>query len=120
MNIDNTPRNPGMKHTQYHIQTPQEIRHELKEAKFFTEMDMGDGYHQLEIDDETKDKAIFQTHEGVHRMERLYFGPTSASGIFHNEVRTALNGLKSTTKSMITYLYEASTKKITSKILRNA
>ena len=29
MNIDNTPRNPGMKRTQYHIQTPQEIRHEL-------------------------------------------------------------------------------------------
>ena len=97
MNIDNTPRNPGMKRTQYHIQTPQEIRHELKEAKFFTEMDMGHGYHQLEIDEETKDKAIFQTHEGVHRMERLYFGPTAASGIFHNEVRTALNGLKSTT-----------------------
>ena len=61
-------------------------------------MDMGYGYHQLEIDDETKDKAIFHTHEGVHRMERLYFGPTSTSGIFHNEVRTALNGLKSTTK----------------------
>ena len=97
MNIDNTPRNPGMKRTQYHIQTPQEIRHELKEAKFFTEMDMGYGYHQLEIDEETKDKAIFQTHEGVHRMERLYFGPTSATGIFHNEVRTALTGLKSTT-----------------------
>ena len=29
-------------------------------------------------------------------MERLYFGPRSASGIFHNEVRTAINGLKST------------------------
>ena len=24
-NIDNTPRNPGIKHTQYHIQTPQKF-----------------------------------------------------------------------------------------------
>ena len=33
MNIDNTPRNPGMKRTKFHVQTPQEIRHDLKEAK---------------------------------------------------------------------------------------
>ena len=96
MNIDNTPQNPGMKHTQYHIRTPQEIRHELKEALFFSEMDMGFGCHQLEIDEATKNRAIFRTHEGVHRMERLYFGPTPASGIFHNEIRKALSGLKFT------------------------
>ena len=41
MNIDNTPRNPGMKRTKYHVQTPHEIRHDLKEAKVFTEIDMG-------------------------------------------------------------------------------
>ena len=76
---------------------PQEIRHELKEAKFFSEMDMGFGYHQLTIDEETKNRAIFQTHHGIHRMERLYFGPTSASGLFHIEIRKSLRGLKSTT-----------------------
>lgn len=93
MNIDNTPRNPGMKRTKYHVQTPQEIRHDLKEAKVFTEMDMGWAYHQIEIDEDSKNKAIFQTHEGIHRMERLYFGPTASSGIFHNEVRKAFSGL---------------------------
>ena len=70
MNIDNTPRNPGLKRTKFHVQTPQEIRHELKEAKIFTEMDMGWAYHQVPIDDETKETTIFQTHEGLHRMER--------------------------------------------------
>ena len=75
MNIDNTPRNPGMKRTKFHVQTPQEIRHDLKEAKVFSEMDMGWGYHQIEIDEESKEKAIFQTHEGIHKMNRLYFGP---------------------------------------------
>ena len=47
MNIDNTPRNHGMKRTKIHVQTPQEIRHDLKEAKVFSEMDMGWGYHQI-------------------------------------------------------------------------
>ena len=97
MNIDNIPLNRGIKRTKYHIQTPQEIRHDLKEAKIFSEMDMGHGYHQLLIDEETSKKAIFQTHEGVHRMKRLYFGPTAATGIFHNEIHKALTGLKGTT-----------------------
>ena len=30
-------------------------------------------------------------------MERLYFGPTSSSGIFHNEVRKVFAGLKGLT-----------------------
>ena len=94
MNIDNTPRNPGMQRTKFHVQTPQEIRHELKEATVFSEMDMGWGFHQLPLDEATKEKSIFQTHEGLHRMERLYFGPTASSGIFHNEVRKCFAGLK--------------------------
>jgi len=97
MNIDNTPRNPGLKRTKFHVQTPQEIRHELKEAKIFTEMDMGWAYHQVPIDDETKETTIFQTHEGLHRMERLYFGPTASSGLFHSEVRKTFQGLSGVT-----------------------
>ena len=97
MNIDNTPRNPGLKRTKFHVQTPQEIRHELKEAKLFTEMDMGWAYHQVPIDEETRETTIFQTHEGLHRMERLYFGPTASSGLFHSEVRKAFQGLNRVT-----------------------
>ena len=67
MNIDATPWNKGMKRTKFHVQTPQEIRHELKHAKVFTEMDMGWAFHQLPIDEASKQKAIFQTHEGLHR-----------------------------------------------------
>ena len=97
MNIDNTPQNPGLNRTKFHVQTPQEIRHELKEAKIFSEMDMGWAYHQMPIDEETKSQAIFQSHEGLHRMERLYFGPTASSGIFHNEVRKAFADIKGVT-----------------------
>ena len=94
MNIDATPMNPGVRRSKFHVETPQEIRHELKSAQVFSEFDMGWGYHQLPIDEETKERSVFQTHEGIHRMERGYFGPSAMSGIFHNEVRKALRGLK--------------------------
>ena len=94
MNIDAVPMNKGLMRSKFHVQTPQEIRHELKSSQVFSEFDMGWGYHQLEIDEETRERSIFQTHEGIHRMERGYFGPTSMSGIFHNEVRKALAGLE--------------------------
>ena len=94
MNIDAVPMKKGLMRSKFHVQTPQEIRHELKSSQVFSEFDMGWGYHQLEIDEETKERSIFQTHEGIHRMERGYFGPISMSGIFHNEVRKALAGLE--------------------------
>lgn len=94
MNLDTTPWNPGMKRTKFHVQTPQEIRHELKEAGVFSEVDMAWAFHQLGTDESTKERSIFQTHEGLHRMEVLYFGPTASSGIFHNEIRKILRGLR--------------------------
>ena len=55
---------------------------------------MGWSYHQLRINEDTKERSVFQTHEGIHRMERGYFGPSAMSAIFHNEVRKALRGLR--------------------------
>ena len=93
MNIDATPINPGMRRTKYHVKTPQEARHDLEGSTVFSEMDMGFGFHQLPLSEASKETSIFQTHEGIHRMERLYFGPTSSSGIFHSEVAKAMKGV---------------------------
>ena len=35
MNIDPRPINVGAKYTKFHVDTPQEIRHELKRTKVF-------------------------------------------------------------------------------------
>ena len=37
--------------------------------------------------------SVFQTHEGLHRMKRLYFGPMSATGIFHHAVHQQFAGV---------------------------
>ena len=91
MNIDARPLNVGAKHTKYHVTTPQEIRHQLEGAKVFSEIDMGNGFHQLPLVEESQ--AVFQTHQGLHRMKRLFFGPKNSSGIFHHEVQKAFTGV---------------------------
>ena len=91
MNIDTRPYNKGAKPTRYHVTTPQEARHKLKGAKVFSEFDMGNGFHQVPL--AAASQVIFQSHLGLHRMKRLFFGPTNSLGIFHHEVTKVLAGL---------------------------
>ena len=46
MNVDARPLIKGAKMTKY-ITTPQEVRHSIRGAKNFSEMDMGLGFHQI-------------------------------------------------------------------------
>ena len=92
MYIDARPLNKGAKHTKYHVPTPQEVRHRLEGAKVFTELDLGNGFHQIPISKALH--CIFQSHKGLHRMKRLFFGPTNSTGIFHHEVSKAFAGVK--------------------------
>ena len=95
MNIDARPYNIGAKHTKYHVPLPQEIRHQLAGAEVFSELDMGNGFHQVQLDKESQ--VVFQTHEGIHRMKRLFFGPKNSSGIFHHQVQKAFSGVEGCT-----------------------
>ena len=38
MNVDASPMNPGLKRSKIHVETPHEIRHELKSAQVFSEL----------------------------------------------------------------------------------
>lgn len=94
MNIDATPINAGIKMTKYHVPTAAEVRHELEKAKVYSELDMGYGYHQIPLHPDTSKRAVFQTHKGLFRMKRLFFGPRPSTGIFHHEVAKCFGGLK--------------------------
>ena len=93
MNIDATPINAGIKMTKYHIPTAGEVRHALEGATVFSELDMGYGFHQIPLHPASSKMSVFQTHKGLHRMKRLYFGPRPATGIFHHVVSKCFLGL---------------------------
>ena len=92
MNIDARPLNKGAKHTKYHVPLPQEVRHQLEGARVYSELDMGNAFHQVPLQDSSH--CVFQSHKGLHRMKRLFFGPTNSTGIFHHEVSKAFAGVR--------------------------
>ena len=96
MNIDMREANKALLRTPQHVETLQEIRHRLKGADRFSEMDLSHGFHQVMLHKDSRDIGVFQTHEGLHRFKVLYFGAAPASEIFHNKIKAALRGVPGT------------------------
>ena len=93
MNIDMREANKALHRTKRHVETIQEIRHKLQRATRFSEMDMGHGYHQIGLAEDSRYIGTFQTHEGLHRFKVLFFGASPATELFHDRVKAALTDL---------------------------
>ena len=67
------------------------LRHDLNGAKAFSKIDLTNGFHQLELDEESKGIPTFSTHvELRHYFRVLNFGTYSAPEFFHEEFRKKL------------------------------
>jgi len=54
----------------------------LAGSKWFTVLDQRVGYHQIQVQEEDKDKTAFITRRGMFRFERMPFGLTNAVASF--------------------------------------
>ena len=52
----------------------EEILAELYDAKYFSKIDLKEGYHQIELAEESRHITTFQIHEGCYQSKRLVFG----------------------------------------------
>lgn len=64
----------------------------LKEAKYFSVLDVKQAYHQLELDEESKELTTFMTQWGRYRYKRLLFGVSCAPEIFQKTMEMILSG----------------------------
>ena len=71
-----------------------ELRYDLNGAKVFSRLDLNKGFFQLELDEESRYITTFSTHAGLARFCRLNLGTSSATEIFHEELRKKLNNDK--------------------------
>ena len=58
----------------------------LNGATVFSHLDMNHGYHQIELQENSRDITTFSTHIGLYRYKRLNFGTRSAGEIFQDTV----------------------------------
>ena len=56
----------------YHINTGAEVQHKLEGTVYYSEVHIGHRIHQVPVSTDTsKNSAVFQSQEGLHRMKRL-------------------------------------------------
>ena len=71
-----------------------EMLAELYGAKCFSKLDLKDGYHQLELEENSRDITAFMTHRGVYRFKRLLYGANNGFEAFQKQVEQVLAGIE--------------------------
>lgn len=92
--IDMRRANAAVLRERHPIPTLEETLEALNGASMFSKLDLKWGYHQVEIDDDSRDITTFVTHKGVMRYKRLIFGLSSASEVYQYAIQQALTGLE--------------------------
>ena len=80
--VDMRIPNQAIKRTRHIMPTIDDILMQLNNATVFSKLDLNAGYHQLELDEESRNITTFTTHVGLRRYKRLNFGVTSAQRYF--------------------------------------
>jgi hypothetical protein len=69
------------------------ILSELRNAKFFSALDLSSEFHQIPMDPESKKYTAFSTPQGYYHYDRMPFGLKNAQVMFQRMIDTALRGL---------------------------
>ena len=65
-------------------------------AKYFSSIDLGNAYYQVELDSESQLKTAFSTKTGQFCFQRMPFGIAAAPGTFQELMTKVLRGLEGT------------------------
>ena len=103
MCVDMVEPNRAIKRIRHVIPTVDELRHDVNGAKVFSKLDLNHGFHQLELDEDSRDITTFSTHVGLFRYCRFNFGTNSAPEIFHEELRKSLKAYQVFVIFMMTF-----------------
>ena len=60
----------------------------------FSKIDLNQGYHQLELEENSRGITTFATHIGLFRYKRLTFGVNSVAEIFQKSIEEVLQGVE--------------------------
>ena len=80
----------------------EEMLNTLNGAKYFSTIDLGNAYHQVELEDESKVKTAFSTKDGQYCFKRMPFGIAAAPATFQELMVRVLGELN--WKEAVVYL----------------
>ncbi|PIK41369.1 hypothetical protein BSL78_21779 [Apostichopus japonicus] len=91
--VDMRLPNQAIKRERHVTPTVDELIHDLNGSSVFSKLDLNAGYHQLELEHESRNITTFSTHVGLRRYKRLSFGISSAAELFQNVISQTLEGI---------------------------
>ncbi|XP_048774395.2 uncharacterized protein K02A2.6-like [Ostrea edulis] len=92
--VDMRRANTAVQRERYPIPTVDEMLEDMNGSKVFSKLDLRWGYHQIELDEESREITTFVTHEGLYRYKRLMFGISSASEIYQRVIGQVIQGIE--------------------------
>ena len=92
--VDLRQANKAVKRTLFPIPTLEDIVDKLSEnnAKYFSKIDLKKGYHQIELEEGSRDITTFRYPGGIYRYKRLVFGLSSAFELFQQQISKLFQG----------------------------
>ncbi|XP_055344840.1 uncharacterized protein K02A2.6-like [Paramacrobiotus metropolitanus] len=88
-----TGLNDALDVQRYPLPLPDELFAILNGGEEFTTIDMSDAYHQVPLDEASRELVAINTHRGLYRYTRLPFGVAAAPSIFQQMMEELLNGI---------------------------
>ena len=95
--VDMRRANEAIERERHLIPTIEEVLHDLNDSTVFSKLDLRWGFHQIELDEESRQITTFLTHRGLYRYKRLMFGITSAPEKYQKIVSDVLQGCEGVT-----------------------
>jgi len=91
--VDMRAANQAIECERHPVPTVEDLIVDLNGATVFSKVDLNQGYHQLELDEDSRSITTFATHIGLFRYKRLSFGINSAAEIFQKSIEEVLQGI---------------------------
>ena len=85
--------NRAVKVDKYPLPTISDLYAKLTGGVVFTKLDLSQAYHQVVVDEESREALTINTHRGLFRPTRLPFGLSSSPGVFQRIMDGLLAGL---------------------------
>lgn len=92
--VDMRRANEAILRENYPLPTFDSFMTKLRNAKYFSRLDLMNAYHQLELEKDSRPITTFITHKGMFRYKRLMFGVNSAPEIFQRIFEAMLASCK--------------------------
>ena len=92
--VDMRQANKAIIRERHPIASVEDILYSLNGGKIFSKLDLNQAFHQIELEEESRNITTFVTHQGLYRYKRLMFGVSAAPEMYNHILGQVLAGLE--------------------------